>query len=233
MNLGRHFWIVSLTGLIVLCGTIWGGWLHGRMATRWGADELLTSAGRRLVQPVSEQQGNWRLVKETPFSADVLRVLQCPAHINRAYVHQQTGEVVMVSVIIGPPGPIGAHTPEICYSSQDFELLGDRSPVTVVDRGELEHSFWQVSMEPRGVEHTSQRVLYAWGTGSKWSATENPRLEYAGQPYLYKIQLAGPLSAPDDEFKPCEDFLGWFLPEIQNLLVPTGANQTAAPPSES
>jgi hypothetical protein len=203
------------------------------MATRWGADELLISAAQRLAQPLPEQHGNWRLLKDAPFSADVIRMLQCPAHVHRTYVHQQTGEVVMVSVIIGPPGPIAAHTPEICYSSQDFTLLGDRSPVTIIDRHEREHSLWQVSMEPRGVEYSPQRVLYAWGTGGKWSSSDDPRFEFAGEPYLYKIQLAGPLSAPDDEFKPCEDFLGWFLPEIQNLLVPTKPNWSVAPPSES
>jgi hypothetical protein len=229
----KQFWLAALSGVAVLCGTLWGGWLQGRMATRWGADVLLASAAQRLKQPLSEQHGNWRLLNETPFSADVARMLQCPAHIHRSYVHQQTGEEVIVSVIIGPPGPMAAHTPEICYSSQDFSLLGDRSPVTIVDRQEREHSLWQVSMEPHNVMRGTQRVLYGWGTGNKWSAKTDARFAYAGEPYLYKIQLAGPLSAPDDEFKPCEDFLGSFLPEIQNLLVPTQPNRLAALPSES
>src|SRR5262249_31143018 len=161
VNAGKSLLVVALAGGVVLCGTLFGGWLQGRMATRWGADELLTSAAQRLEQPLSEQQGNWRLLKETQVSADVARMLQCPAHINRTYVHQQTGEVIIISVIIGPPGPISVHTPEVCYSSQDFALLGERLLVTIADRQEREHAFWQVSMEPKSVSHSAQRVLYA------------------------------------------------------------------------
>ena len=231
MNSGKQIWFAALAGVILLAGTLWGGWLHGRMVKRGDGGELLADAGKRLARPVSEQHGNWRLLKEAPFSPDVVKMLQCPAHINRTYMHQQTGEVVTVSVIVGPPGPIAAHTPEVCYSSQDFTLLNDRTLVPIIDRQQREHSFWQVAMEPRNVVRTTQRVLYAWGTGGHWSATGQPRLAHAGEPYLYKIQLAGPISEPDDEFNPCEDFLGWFLPEIESHLVPTKTEKSVTNPA--
>jgi hypothetical protein len=214
-------WQFPLTAAIVLLGTLVGGWLHGRTSTRWGADELMSAAGKELQEPLSDQLGNWRLVGETVFSSDVIRMLQCSSHVSRSYMHQQTGDVVSLFVIVGPPGPTSVHKPEICYGSQDFEITTDRTPAKITDREHREHTFWQVSMEPRNAGRTPQRVLYAWGTGASWSATNDPRFAHAGEPYLYKLQLAGPPITREGEFDPVDDFLGWFLPEIQTRLVAT------------
>jgi hypothetical protein len=183
------------------------------------ANEMQSTAAKRLKEAIPEKHGNWRLVREVPFSEDVVNMLQCPAYVNRTYMHQQTGDVVIVTVLVGPPGPIGAHTPEICYGSQNYSILGNRQSIKIVDRQQKEHSLWQVSMEPKNATVAPQTVLYAWSTGESWSAANDPRLNYAGEPYLYKIQIAGPPSAASDEFKAWEDFLKWFLPDIQAQLI--------------
>lgn len=210
-----------ISATVILVGTLLGGWLQGRMITRWGADELLAVAGKRLEAPLSEQVGGWRLVQATQFEPDVVRMLQCPAHFSRSYVHEQTGDSVSVAVIVGPPGPVSVHTPEICYSAQDYAITAERRSVAVVDDSQREHQLWQVSLEPRSPTASSQRVLYAWGTGGPWLASADPRFNHAGEPYLYKIQLAGPTVDTNAEFDPCQDFLRSFLPELQSHLVPT------------
>lgn len=226
-------WLFPMTGAAVLVGTLFGGWLHGRFETRWGADDLLAAAGKQLQQPLAEQHGNWRLVSETPFSSDVVQMLQCPAHINRRYMHQQTGDVVNVFLIVGPPGPTSVHRPEVCYGSQNYIITSGREPLTVVDRTQAKHSLWQVVMEPRKVDGVPLRVFYGWGTGNVWSATVEPRFAHAGEPYLYKIQLSSPLNNANDEFNPCADFLSWFLPEIQMHLIPTHQDSAVVIPSDS
>ncbi len=210
-----------MTVAVVLAGTLLGGWLQGRMTSGWGADGQLAAAGKRLDAPLGEHIGNWRLLHKSEFPADVVRMLQCPAHVSRTYIHQQTGDTVSVDVIVGPPGPISVHTPEICYSSQDFVISSERTPITVADRTNGEHTLWQVSLEPREGSAPPQRVLYAWGNGTAWTATGDPRFAHAGEPYLYKIQLAGPPADEAAEFDPCHDFLQSFLPEVQKHLVPT------------
>lgn len=213
-------WYFPLAATVVLLGTLWGGWLHGRMVVPTArTNELQAIAAKRLQQPLAERHGNWRLLHEVPFSDDVLSILQCTAYVNRTYMHQQTGDVVICTVIVGPPGPIAAHTPEICYGSQDFSIQGGRTRTKFVDRQQKEHSLWQVTMEPKNATVAPQTVLYAWGTGGPWSAVNDPRLAHAGEPYLYKIQLAGTPSTASDEFKAWEDFLQWFLPDIETHLV--------------
>src|SRR6476620_489551 len=116
MNSSRKPWIFLFTGTVVLFGTLWGSWLQGRMVNQRGANnELLMTAAKQLKEPLSIQLGNWKLLNENAFSEDVVRLLQWPAHLSRSYINQQTGDVVNLMVIVGPPGPISVHRPEICY----------------------------------------------------------------------------------------------------------------------
>jgi len=203
----------------LLVGTLSGGWLHGRSSNRWGIDNALQRAADQLLQPLPTRLGNWRLLAEQPFTAEVVQMLQCPAHICRTYTNDQTGGSINVAVIIGPPGPISVHTPEICYSSEDFQVTKGRVATNLRDRGGQEHSFWELRLQANDVSATPLRVMYGWGTGGVWSASDRPRFAYGGVPYLYKIQVAAAESDENDEYDPCQDFLGMFLTELQSCLI--------------
>ncbi len=205
---------------LLLAGTVLGGWLHGTASNRWGAQQDFKRAAEMLPRPLPSQLGTWRLVDEQKLDDQVVKMLQCPAYVNCVYINDQTEDAVNVAVILGPLGPIAVHTPEVCYSAQDYHTTNDRSKASIVDRGGQEHSLWRVRMEASEVSRPNLEVSYAWGTGGAWSATESPRFAYAGAPYLYKIQLAALASDNDDDFDPCEDFLKVFLVELQRRLVP-------------
>jgi hypothetical protein len=215
----------------ILAGTLAGGWLHGQASSRWGSHEALRLAADKLRRPLGSQLGNWRLVADKELADDVVQMLQCRAHIHRTYTHDQTGDSVSVAVMLGPPGPIAVHTPEICYSSQGFLPSGQRSHLTMHDRAGREHSLWDVRMEPHEVNGAPLRVLYGWGTGSAWAAEENPRFEYAGSSYLYKIQAAALVGDTSGEYDPCLDFLEAFLAELQENLVPQEATVSSSLPA--
>jgi hypothetical protein len=65
------------------------------------------------------------------------------------------------------------------------------------------------------------RVCYAWSTGRHRSANRDPRMKYAGQPYLYKIQLSSPLPATADlqADDPCKKFPADFLPVARKCMI--------------
>src|SRR4051812_10109180 len=90
----------------LLVGTVSGGWYHGRVSNRWGVHDGLEQAAEQLRQPLAIQLGNWRSLTERPLAAEVVQMLQCPAHICRTYTNDQTGASITVAVILGPPGPI-------------------------------------------------------------------------------------------------------------------------------
>src|SRR5689334_615343 len=120
--------------LALLVVTASGGWYHGRISNRWGVQDALGEAAEQLRQPLPTQLGNWRLLMDRPLTAEVLQMLHCPAHVCRTYTNDQTGGSITVAVMIGPPGPISVHTPEVCYSSQDFQVMSGRTAVRIRDR---------------------------------------------------------------------------------------------------
>ena len=65
---------------------------------------------------------------------DTVEMLECTGNIVRTYENQRTGEVVSVFVIVGPAGPIAVHTPEICYSSQNYKSRDTRQQVAIRGR---------------------------------------------------------------------------------------------------
>jgi hypothetical protein len=157
-------------------------------------------------------------------------VLQCPAYITRVYEHQQTGDVVNVAVLLGPPGPISVHTPEVCYSSREFTPDGDRRRTPVTDQAGMEHTLWQLPLKTNDFDASSLRVFYGWTTGSKWGAPEYPRYLFGSLPHLYKLQVAvtdHPASKAIN-FDAGKDFLECFLPQLQPQMVEAGRQRATS-----
>jgi hypothetical protein len=125
-----------------------------------------------------------------------------------------------VAVVAGPAGPISVHTPEICYSAQNFEIAGERQQVAVQDTDGKSHQLWQVDATSRDAARPDQRILYGWSRGGTWEAPDGPRFAFAGKAVLYKLQFAGPLTTATHDVDPCQDFLSQFLAQVDGFLLP-------------
>lgn len=211
----------TIAGALLLAGTLASGWLHGKMAHRWGRDEALQQAGGKLRQGLPAKIGPWRLLRTNKPDQTVVDVLQCAAYLHGIYTNEQTGENISVALVSGPSGPISVHSPEICYSSKDYEIAGEREKFTVTDASGRKHALWQLYANSREATRPNLRVMFAWSDGTAWQATRRPRFAYAGLPVLYKIQLAAARRdhAADDSPDTSQDFLSRFLAEIQPRLI--------------
>jgi hypothetical protein len=188
---------------------------------------LLQAAGER-VNRLPRQIGHWRMTKSEPLDDDTQRMLRCSAHEQRVYVDDQTGETVSLILLTGVAGPLVAHTPEVCYSSADFEVVDSAHPETIRGAGEAADVFAEVTFKSRTVAAENQRVFYAWRKSQgPWQAPQNPRLSLGGQPMLYKLQLAADIpagspkaSSPKDKSAsdPARRFLGDLLPALDKTL---------------
>ncbi len=212
------------TTVLILAATIFCGFVQGKWTYRWGAPNRVV-AESALVSSVPKTIGPWRMVSDNPVSEKVLETLQCTGHLFRTYVNDETQQQVQVAILIGPAGPISVHTPEICYSSLDFEQTEVRRAVSI-DPSESEETskpnessastneFWALPFRTTDVHAAPMSVFYAWSAGQEWQATDQPRHSFAGVPNLYKIQLsalmpgAGVLGTSSD---PCYSFLQDFL----------------------
>jgi hypothetical protein len=129
--------------------------------------------------------------------------------------------VATVAVLLGPPGPISVHTPEICYSSRDFSISGDRRTVSITGRGDSNHTFWELPLKTNNVHATPLRVMYAWSAGRQWEAAKHPRFGYGGLSHLYKLQVAVTKASlgTSSEFDAGRDFLDQFVEQLQPRLL--------------
>jgi hypothetical protein len=211
--------LVALTGVLV--STLLVGFVHGRITNRWGLRADANAAAEILRKGLPMEVGNWRVRSEDKMPDPVVKILQCPAYITRVYEHQQTGDVVNVAVLLGPPGPISVHTPEVCYSSREFTPDGDRRSTKIEDLDGKEHTLWHLPLKANNLDGSSLRVFYGWSVGSVWGAPEYPRFNFGSLPHLYKLQVAvtdHPASEAID-FDAGQDFLECFLPQLAPRMV--------------
>lgn len=212
------FWLAMV---LVVGMTLLSGVLHGRMRNRWGPSPDTVFAADKLAE-IAQQFGDWRLQSTGELDETARAMLECSGYFVRDYQNRVTGDVVSVMVLLGPPGPISVHTPEICYPSRNYQSRGERQQVTIPGPAGKGDTFWALDYKTDSVQGDLFRIYYAWNTGDYWSAADDPRFAFAGQPYLYKIQLSTrlPLGTKPGADDPCRKFLQDFIPVARKCLVP-------------
>jgi len=213
--------------ILVAVLTIVSGMLQGRMSNRWGPTEDMQTAAKQL-EKLPTQFGSWQLFSSQEMSEEARNQLECAGYLYHTYKNRDTGEIVNMVLLLGPAGPIAVHTPEICYSSRAYKQLAPRECVTLLDRSNREDKFWRLAFRSTGVKADMLQVYYAWSTGDYWLAAGNPRFSLAGQPYLYKIQLAAtvPFYADLKTNDPCKKFLQDFLPVVKRCMIEPSHKKT-------
>ena len=200
--------------------TILSGILQGRMRNRWGpSPDTLRAA--KLLDEIPTKFGDWQLRSTEKLGETSEKMLECTGYFVRNYQNQATGELVSATLLLGPPGPISVHTPEICFPTHNYQIMGKREAIAIRDANGREDQFWTLGYRAKNLRGDMLRVYYSWTDGDRWSADGDPRFKYAGKPYLYKIQLSAPLPAGADlkTDDPCKKFLEDFLPAARKYIV--------------
>jgi hypothetical protein len=220
---------VALVAALLLVSGI----LQGRMTNRWDRPANLKTAAARLEQFASDI-GPWKLQKKVEMDPGAVEMLQCEGYLDRVYVNSETGQTASLAVIVGPPGPIAVHTPDICYSGAGYTSLGPRQLVELVqanktaeskqtlEKGPAKETAWLQKLRSNDVRREELHVYYGWSDGGRWDAAANPRVTFAGRPLLYKFQLAvnQTTSAGTTDSDSGKEFLEFFLPAIEPCIKP-------------
>ena len=210
--------LISLS--IAVVATFASGLLHGHLSQRWNEPMDIRTIPAQLSE-VPTEFGEWHLHDSSELGEQVIKTLQCVDYLSRTYVNRKTGESVNVALLLGPSGPISVHTPEICYSSRDFEIRKKRERRDLATANGTNNQFWSVTLKSRGVDGETLNVCYGWNGGDRWIAPQQTRIYFAGKPFLYKIQLAAtrPPHTGTNDADTCTSFLTEFLPEIDRFLI--------------
>ncbi len=223
MHIKQAGFVLSLTAVVAL--TLVAGVLEGRIRNRWGPSETMRAAAQKL-EDVPRQFGGpgndrWQLQSSEPMSDGTKQMLECTGNIVRTYTNPRTGESVSFFVIVGPAGPTAVHTPEICFSSQNYKSSEPRQQIAISDREGQEDRFWALSFQSKSARGDLLRVYYAWSTGNGWKAPNDARFAFAGWPYLYKLQVSSTVPGGTDltTGDTCEKFLKDFVPVLREHLI--------------
>lgn len=213
----------SFAVLAIVALTALPAWWHGRVLNRWGAPPNLEAAGERLHE-FPRQLGDWICAEdEPPLSEPVCRELGLSSHFHRRYTHQVTGEQVEVLLMVGPPGRLVRHPPEICYGSRANEQLGEGQPLEITEEPAA-HQFQELYFRQRK-QPAPEEFAVAYGFASNagvWSTPASPRMAFGAEPLLYKLQVLGDLPV-EGEPDQVQVFLEELVSSFPAILVDRGS----------
>lgn len=236
---------LKLMGMIlppaVALGIILGtGTVHGIWTGRWAVSTEIQDAVARLAL-VPIRVGDWEGT-DRGFPIHQLARFGFAGGTTRSYTDLRTGATVLMTIVVGKPGPISVHTPEVCYPGSGYGVLRNRvrSPVEVGDI-DAPAEFWDLRVGkpgPMGPEVLS--VRYAWSSDGRWHApAKDARLEFAGEPVLFKLYLVQAVTTNPEgdvaggEASSTREFAKVLLPILAKTLFPEGTTHKPTPISVS
>jgi hypothetical protein len=208
----------NTTIVIALCILTVSGLVHGMWAERWAPSLPLKKAAER-VDLVPMEVGDW---KAQAIEADRDAFFQAGAqkYWTRTYVHARKKTAMLVILMCGRAGRMSVHTPEVCYKGAGYDMASKKENVDLKSEfGDELGTFWSARFAKHTGVASDLRLYWAWNANGTWQAPSNPRWEFRGEPFLYKMYLsydAPGLSTPSSEA--VQDFLGQFVPELNKTL---------------
>lgn len=199
------------------------GAVEGVRSNRWGpAADLRAEAAK--YDRIPRTVGPW-VGTDLPLDPKILAQAEAVGAFSRVYRNGNTGAEVSVLLLCGPPGPIAAHTPAVCYAGLGYEPVGREVRRGVTGRDGPAASYWCGRFaKPSGGPPVE--VAWAWGTAGNWVAADSPRAEFFWVSALHKVYFTRTLTPNDQSGLPDPDPIAEFLP----ALLPELRAALASPP---
>ena len=204
----------------VLLLILMSGLSHGMLTRRWQGGLDVRAATDKLAQVpliVGEWDGRSQVMGDR--EQEVGRI---DGYLLRQYVNRSNGAAVQVLVVCGRPGPIAAHTPEVCYRGAGYEPTAEPAPhaLALGEKGPTAR-LWTALFRRESPTGTDRlRIFWTWTADGAYLAPQTPRLEFAAQPVLYKIYVVRDVAGPEGPIDqdPAVEFMRVFLSELHQSL---------------
>ena len=209
--------IAILVGFLVLVGA---GMAHGLWTDRWHRSGLLSDASERFAL-LPDDLGPWKgeAYEQDP---EALAMTGAVAHYSRDFRDPQTGERVLVILLLGKPARMAVHRPEHCYQAAGFAMNGTPRKAQIRGEGFDPAEFFTASFSrEESTGPTQLRIFWSFSSGERWEAPASPRTRFARKGLLYKLYIirsVGGSSGPLED-EPGVRLMGLLLPELKRTLV--------------
>jgi hypothetical protein len=209
-------------GSALLVVTVVPALMSGAITNRWGPSEDLQLATARL-DACPKLVGDWKQVSDLEMTPSAVRELRVAGYLRGEYLNQKTGKQLYVLLLVGMPGALSRHPPELCYAGQNARI-GAPANVTVTSADQRQHTFRLLKYRQYGSVGDEFSVCYGFSSDGAWSSPEYPRIEFGGKSILYKMQVRCEGALPEGGGVPDEvaEFLGLFLPILSGKVIQSG-----------
>ncbi len=170
---------LKLPAVVMGCSlTLFSCWL-----TRVG--DVAPPRGMLSSPPASA--GSWQAVERSQLAAADVAMLAVSQQWRCVYECSASGRVAVVTMLEGGAGPLASHQPQTCIAFNDFRALGQATILRVgTNPGD---TFRFQAYAARQLGHPCMTVAHAWYDGQQWLAPAQPRLRFAGQRRLWRMQV--------------------------------------------
>lgn len=198
-------------------------------AVRFWEDRRFRSLQAQTVNPLfplkslDEAVGRWEAKesRESVLDPEIARVAGSSDSLIRTYVDKKTGVAVVVLILYGRAGPVTAHTPEVCYSSQGYDQL-EKFDLDLPGTNQGTIRLRSLLFTKKGgQEGAQQEVFYAFRSEGRWSPDVEGRWKtLETNPPVFKIMIQRRLAERErrNVNNPCIQFLAEMLPALERRI---------------
>lgn len=213
----RRFSYLAALSVVIGSGAVSGLWTG-----RWSAMDRLAPRAARLKQ-IPLTIGDWQ-GQPSGLDARMVARAELAGYLMRRYENPR-GEVVTALLVVGRPGPIAVHTPEVCYGGAGYEPSTPKSKCFIDGNSSTRsEELWLVDLVKQATTAPEcLRILYGWTADGSWTASEQPRLDFAGVPALYKLYIVRATPGADGPVQndPGVQFARQFLSVVRKSVFQT------------
>jgi hypothetical protein len=176
--------------------------VHGAWTNRWRKSAALEEAVAGLERMPS-RLGGWR---GEDLEMDPRQFARGGVDGWKAmrYTDSFDASSITTLLLVGRPGPVSVHTPDVCYGGAGYEMIGEPVRIEVAQPEGPPAEFWTVIFRKQGVDGREHlRIFWSWQPwGGNWQAPDSPRAEFGNATALHKLYVVHPLASADE---PLED----------------------------
>jgi hypothetical protein len=205
--------ILALLAALSVLGA--SGYVHGVWTERWQKSGELERALTR-VDLVPMKVGTWE-AKALEADAETFRRAGAQKYWVRQYTDTLTNTNATVILMCGRAGRMSVHTPEVCWQGVGF---GMAEAPTVMTLPPGAGSLWTAKFLKASDSNTDLQLLWGWNSSGEWQAPTNPRWQYRGLPFLYKLYVIREATSAPTDVDPLSDFLAELTPALRKALFP-------------
>ncbi len=207
-----------LASISVILLTVVPTIVDGQRRFRWGEDTEVQELMNRLGQ-FPDRIGDWESSGDIDLDSSATNLLQPLASVNRTYINAPRQLKAHVFILLGPTGPTAAHTPDVCFDSREYSIIGERRTVSVDSDRRPDSKCFETRFQSRRADGSLLTSWYAWTVDGTWQATDRPRFSFAGSRYLFKIQIA--INYTESQQAELDKVLQTFVADIEKTLQNT------------